>query len=139
MIAAILIGLVAVGSVQAIGVLNLNAASNRIITNARVIVQRNIDKALSITCSKNSVPAVLAITPAAGVIFDDDGGTVNIVTVVLQGSSNVQLVQGTLTRIVTAVTNADSADIRQVTFRLDYTYRSRAYSYALTTMRAIDD
>ena len=139
MIAAILIGLVAVGSVQAISVLNLNAASNRIITNARVIVQRNIDKALSITCSKNSVPAVLAITPAAGVIFDDDGGTVNIVTVVLQGSSNVQLVQGTLTRIVTAVTNADSADIRQVTFRLDYTYRSRAYSYALTTMRAIDD
>ena len=44
-----------------------------------------------------------------------------------------------MTRIVTAVANADSADIRQVTFRIDYTYRSRPYSYSLSTMRAIND
>lgn len=137
--AAVLIGLVAVSSVQAFGVLNRMAAGSRIFTNARVIVQRNVDKALSVTCSKSAIPAILAITPAAGTVYDDDGGATNIVTVVLEGTSNVQLVQGTLTRIVTAVTNPDSADIRQITFRIDYTYRSRPYAYSLSTMRALDD
>jgi hypothetical protein len=59
--------------------------------------------------------------------------------VVLQGTAGTQLVQGTLTRIVTAVANADSADIRRITFRLDYTLRGRPYTYQLSTMRAIDD
>jgi len=139
MTAAVLVGLVAVSSVQAFGVLNRNAAGNRIITNARVIVQRNIDTALAVTCGKSAIPAILATTPTAGTVYDDDGGAANIVTVVLAGTGGVQLVQGTLTRIVTSVTNTDAADIRQITFRLNYTFRARAYAYSLTTMRAIDD
>ena len=138
-IGAFMIGLIAVGSVQALGVMNRNASSNRVLTNARAIVQRNIDNALSVTASKNSVPAILAITPSSGTVYDDDAGASNVVTVVLQGASNVQLVQGTLTRIVTAVSNTDGADVRQVTFRLNYTYRGRSYAYSLTTMRSIDD
>ncbi|MCE9610729.1 MAG: hypothetical protein K8R23_11095 [Chthoniobacter sp.] len=138
MMGAVLIGLIAVGSVQGLGRMNRNAASNRVITNARAIVQRNIDNALSVTATASSVPAILAITSASGVVYDDDAGAANIVSVVLQGSSTVQLVQGTLTRIVTAVSNPDSADIRQITFRIDYVYQGRAYSYSLTSMRAID-
>jgi type II secretory pathway pseudopilin PulG len=138
MIGAILIGLVAVGSMQALGVMNRNASSYREMTNARAIVQRNIDNALSVTASTTSIPAILATTSAGGSAYDDDGGGAGV-TVVLQGTAGTQLVQGTLTRIVTAVANADSADIRRITFRLDYTLRGRPYTYQLSTMRAIDD
>jgi Tfp pilus assembly protein PilV len=138
MIGAILIGLVAVASMQALGVMNRNASSYRVMTNARAIVQRNIDNALSVTASTTSIPAILATTSAGGRPYDDDGGGAGV-TVVLQGTAGTQLVQGTLTHIVTAVANADSADIRRITFRLDYTLRGRPYSYQLSTMRAIDD
>jgi len=138
MIGAVLIGLIAVGSVQGLGRINRNASSNRVLTNARAIVQRNIDNALSVTATSTAIPGILAITSASGVVYDDDAGAANIVSVVLQGSSSVQLVQGTLTRIVTAVANPDSADIRQITFRLAYVYQGQAYSYSLTSMRAID-
>ncbi len=139
MIAAMLIGLVAVGSVQTLDRLNRNASSNRVITNARAVVQRNIDTALSVTCSKTSIPPILAITSAAGAVYDDDAGAANVVTIAQQGSSSVELARGTLTRIVTAVSNGDSADIREITFRLDYNYRGRPYTYSLTSLRAIDD
>ncbi len=139
MIAAMLIGVVAVGSVKTLDQLNRNAASNRIITNARAVVQRNIDTALSVTCQKDAIPAILSLTPAAGQVYDDDGGTANVVTVAQRGSSGVNLATGTLTRIVTTFANADAADIRRITFRLNYNYRGRAYTYSLTTLRAIDD
>ncbi len=48
-------------------------------------------------------------------------------------------VPGTLWRIVTAVPNVDGAQIRNITFRLDYTYLSRPYSVQMVTERAIDD
>jgi len=139
MIGAMLIGLVAVGSVQTLDRLNRTAATNRIITNARAVLQRNIDTALSVTCPKDSIPAILAITPASGQVYDDDAGVANLVTVAQRGSSSVDLATGTLTRIVTAVVNADGSDIRQITFRLDYTYRGRPHSQSLTSLRAIDD
>jgi type II secretory pathway pseudopilin PulG len=139
MIAAILVGAVALGSVQTLDRLNRNASSNRVITNARAIVQRNVDTALSVTCSKTSIPPILAITTSAGSVYDDDGGTANLVTIAQRGSSTVELARGTLTRIVTPVDNSDDADIRQIIFRVDYTYLGRNHSYSLSTMRAIDD
>jgi len=39
---------------------------------------------------------------------------------------------------VLAEANADSADIRRVTFRLAYTYRRHTYSYDMTTLRTVD-
>jgi hypothetical protein len=148
LIAAILIGMVAVGSIQAMNLLNRNAAATRMLTNARAIVQRNIDTALSVTFTSDAsspVPAILALTPPAGSTWDDDAGNANVVDVALQGSAGTRLVQGTLTRIVTAVDPADAADafdkpvIRKITFTLDYTYRGKPFSYSLTTMRSIDD
>ena len=48
-------------------------------------------------------------------------------------------VPGTLWRTVTAVPNPEGAQLRNVTFRLDYTYLSRPYSVQMATERAIDD
>lgn len=143
---AVLIGIVAVGSVQALGLLNRNATRNRVITNARAIVQRNIDTALSVTCTTSSVPAILAVTPATGTVYDDDGGTPNVVTIVLEGTTSVQLAQGVVTRIVTNVptsqlpSDCSAVDVRRVTFKLDYSYRGQAFpTYSLSTLRAIDN
>ncbi|MDB6152052.1 MAG: hypothetical protein JWL90_505 [Chthoniobacteraceae bacterium] len=148
LIAAVLIGMVAIGSIQSLTLLNRDAAATRMLTNARAIVQRNIDTALSVTFTSDAtsaVPAILALTSAGGAVWDDDAGNVNVVDVALQGSTGTQLVQGVLTRIVTDVAPVDAVDtldkpvIRKITFRLDYTYRGRPFSYSLTTMRSIDD
>jgi hypothetical protein len=139
MIAAILVGVVAIGSVQTLDRLNRNASTNRVITNARAIVQRNVEMALSVTCSKTAIPSILAYTSSAGAVYDDDGGAANVVTIAQQGSSTVELARGRLTRIVTAVENVEDADIRKIVFRLDYTYLGRNHSYSLSSMRAIDD
>lgn len=145
LVAATLIGVAAIASIQGLGVLNRNAAEVRAMTNARAILERNIDTALSATWTANSLPAVLAFTGNAGAIYDDDAGTpfdngiANTASIVLQGEAGAQLITGKLTRIVVPVANPENADIRQVTFQLDYSYRGRNYSSQLTTMRAIDD
>ena len=138
-VAATLIGLVGVASIEALGTLNRDAAVNRIFTNARSVVQRNCDTALNVTLNSGTTPAILAITGSSGVVYDDDGGTPLTVAVAVQGSAGVTVVTGTLTRTVTAVSNSDNADIRQVTFLINYMYGSRPFSYKLTTMRAADD
>ena len=83
-------------------------------------------------------PAILAVTSASGVVHDDDGGADNLVTIVTPKNAGGHTLKGTLTRIVTAQTNTDSADIRRITFRIDYSIRGRAYSYAMTTLRGSD-
>ena len=148
--AAMVIGVASIGALQALGVLNRNAAGVRSLTNARAIVQRNIDMALSVTGTTSSIPAILAVTSATGTVYDDDAGTANVVAVMIQSTSGVNLVEGTLTRIVRYVDTtspsvesstavAGQALIVRITFSLTYTYRGRNYSYSQTTMRAIDD
>ncbi len=148
LIAAILVSLIAMGSIQSMTLLNRDAAATRMLTNARAIVQRNIDTALSVTYTSDlstPIPAILALTPSQGSVWDDDSGAPNMVDVALQGSSGAQLVQGALTRIVTevdpvdAVDKIDQAKIRKITFQLNYTYRGKPFTYSLSTMRAIDD
>jgi type II secretory pathway pseudopilin PulG len=139
-VAAMLIGVVAVVSIQSLSVVNKNAEATRLFTNARSIVQRNIDNALSVSASTSAIPPILAFTPPGGVVWDDDAGASNIVTVALQGAAETKLVQGTLTRTVVPVPNPTDADIRRITFRLEYTYRrAQPYAYELTTIRAMDD
>jgi hypothetical protein len=133
-----LISLVAVGSVQAMTLLNQRAAVNRLFLNARSIVQRNIDTALEVACTSSSIPSILATTGTAGALYDEGTGATTV-AVALQGSGSVTLVNGTLTRTVLPVANTLNASILQVTFRVDYTYGSKPYSYQITTMRAYDD
>ena len=127
-----------IAGVQALALVNQKAAAMRLMTNARAVVQRNIDTALCVPFSSTIQPAILAITAPAGAVYDDDGGGDNLVNIALTRAGTDAVVRGTLTRIVLAEANADSADIRRVTFRLDYTYRRHAYGYEMTTLRTVD-
>lgn len=137
-----LILLIATSVTQTFLVSNRVAATNRVLTAARTIVQRNLDTALSLRFDSTNVPPVLAITPSAGQIYDDDGGGDNQVNILIQktGATQTTLVKGTLTRIVIAEPNPpQNADIRRITFRLTYAFQRRDFTIDMTSMRAIDD
>lgn len=138
LIAAGVLTTVAIASTQAMIISNRWAAANRMRTNARAVVQRNIDQALAVPFASTDVPAILGITSATGAIYDDDGNGDNKVDVVVQDSGGSVIVPGTLTRIVTAVANSENADIRRITFRVAYIFRGRPYSYEIETLRTRD-
>jgi hypothetical protein len=136
-----LIMLIAMSVTQTFLVSNRNAATNRVLTAARTIVQRNLDTALSLRFDSTTTPAVLAITTAAGQTYDDDGGADNQVNILIQkvGTTQTVLVKGTLLRIVVAEPNPQNADIRRITFRLTYAFQRRNFIVDMTALRAIDD
>ncbi len=138
-----LLTLMVVSSTQAMMQANRQSAIMRTLTAARGIVQRNIDTALTVGWSFNNEPAMLALTSATGTPYDDDAppasNTDGVVQIAVMEDGTTATVPGTLWRIVAAVANADGAQIRRVTFRLDYTYLGRPYSVQMVTNRAIDD
>ena len=139
MVAAGVLALVIVGGGQALLTANRLAAASRVLTGARAVIQRNIDTALTATFTQATVPAILAITPAAGQVWDDDGGFDNTIQIAVQDNGTLIVATGVLTRTVTAVANTDNADIRLVTFNLTYTYKGRTDTVFMSTMRSIDD
>jgi hypothetical protein len=137
----IAVGVVAVcglASIQALMLINRKAAAMRVASNARAVVQRNIDTALGVPFSSTAQPAILAITPASGAAYDDDANGDGQVNVVLLRDGVTPLVKGTLTRVVVAEPNAQNQDLRRITFTLNYTFRARNYSYSMSTLRALD-
>ena len=106
-------------------------------TNAKEIVQRNIEKAVGVPFTTASTPAILATTSSGGAPWDEAGGS-GPVTVYASRDGTGPTVQGTLTRTVTAEANTPGADIRRVKFRLSYTLFGRPMGYELTTLRAVD-
>jgi prepilin-type N-terminal cleavage/methylation domain-containing protein len=138
LIAAGVLCMVAIASTQAMVISNQWAASTRMRTNARAVVQRNIDQALAVPFTSSQVPALLGITSSAGEVYDDDGNGDSKVDVVVQDSSGSVLVQGMLTRIVTSVNNSENADIRRVTFRVAYIFRGKPHTYEMETLRTRD-
>ena len=139
--AVVAMGVIAVAgaaSMMALVQLNNKAAAMRTLNNARSIVQRNIDTALGVAFSPTLQPAILAITPTAGSVYDDDGGGDNLVTILTPKTSAGVTLKGTLTRIVTAQANSDGADIRRITFRIDYAIRGRSYTFSMSTLRGSD-
>jgi hypothetical protein len=139
LVAAAVLITIMLGATHALMTANRVAARSRIMTGARAVVQRNIDTALTVSFTRASEPAILALTPVGGQVWDDDGGGDNKVQIALQDASAAVRLDGVLTRTVTAVANPDGAVIRQVTFRLDYTYTGRSQSVSMTTMRSMDD
>ena len=126
------------------------AASNRVLTAARAIAQRNLDNATALRWTSTVQPSVLAITAGAGVVFDDDGTTrdaagnvltnkVALVSDTKSDGTTYAVISGTLTRVVTAVANDPGADIRRITFRLTYTYQGRNQIVEMSALRTIDD
>ncbi len=118
--------------------INRKAAAMRTLVQARAIVQRNIDAALGVPFDQSNTPPILAITSASGTTYDDDGGGDNLVNVSVGRSGSAALVKGTLTRIVTAEANPDSATIRRITFRLNYAISLKPYTFEMTTLRSMD-
>ena len=139
LVAAAVLAMVTVGASHALLTANRIAASSRVLTGARAVLQRNIDTALVSTFTQNTIPAILQYTPAGGQSYDDDGGFDNTVQISVQDNGTAVVASGTLMRTVLAVTNADSADIRQVTFTLQYTYRGRPVTLSMSTIRSRDD
>jgi len=140
-VSATVLCLAVTGSLTALVSLNRNAAATRLLTNARAVVQRNVDTALTVpyaSGTNSTIPPILAITSASGATYSDDNAA-PAVNIDLAGAQGTPLVTGTLTRTVTAVSNSLNATILQITFAINYTYRSRNYSYQVTTMRAPDE
>jgi hypothetical protein len=138
LIAAAVLGLIVVASTQALLISNRLAASSRVLTGARAVLQRNIDTALTTTFTQSSEPAILAVT-AGPQVWDDDGGADNSVQIAVQDNNGIILAKGVLTRNVVKLANSDNADIRQVTFSLNYTYLGRNLTMAMSTIRSRDD
>jgi len=138
MVATGVIVIVGIASVQAIAMMNSKAAAMRIFNNARAVVQRNIDTAMGVAFSSAQHPAILAVTPSTGTVYDDDGNGDNLVNVVFLRNGTSTLVKGTLLRTVVAEPNSQNQNLLRITFQLTYTYRKRNYTYSMTTLRAPD-
>ena len=61
-IAVALLGLIAAAAIAALTVLNKNAASARLMSNAREIVQRNIEAAIGSPFTSSTEPDILKTT-----------------------------------------------------------------------------
>ena len=135
-IGAALIALIAASAIASLMVLNKNAVSTRIMTNAREIVQRNIEAAVGAPFTSTNTPAILAA--GTNVVWDDDGGGDNMETI-YESRDGTAKIKGTLFRTVaTAANSLGTPDIRRVTFRLTYPLQGRTLSYEMTTIRAMD-
>lgn len=132
-VAAVVLAIVFLGSMEALIMANGNAANSRLTTNARVIVQRNIDKASGVPFTAAAPPDILKVTEAKGEVFDAN------VAVVVQTAGGPALVSGVLTRTVLDVANTESAVIRKITFSLKYKYsKFPEVTTEMTTLRAQD-
>lgn len=131
------LGIVATGALASFITLNKNAVRTRIMTNAKEVVQRNIETAVGLPFLSTSTPAILATTGTTGAVWDDDGGSDNLITI-YTSRDGTQKVTGTLTRTVRPEPNSANADVRRVTFHLDYSIFGIPASYEMTTIRALD-
>jgi hypothetical protein len=136
-ISVALLGLVFATVLGTLIILNRNAASTRLMTNVREIVQRNIEAAVGVPFTASNIPSILAITASNGAAWDEGISGNNPVSIYTSRDSTTKIT-GTLLRTVTAEPNSLNADIRRVTFRLDYAFYGRNLSYELATIRAKD-
>lgn len=137
-ISVAMLAIVAATTVQTLLVFNRKAAATRVFATAKEVVQRNIEGAMGGAFDSTTTPPVLAITAASGAIWDDDGGDPNTVSLLSSRDGSRILVSGTLRRIVTSEPNTLGADLRRVTFRVNYSVYKRPVSYEITTIRARD-
>jgi hypothetical protein len=132
--------LVVAGAIGGLLVANRHAAANRALTAARLVVERNIEQALSVSYDLANIPPILAVTGSGGVVWDDDGGGDGKVTILAQNASGPTAhLKGTLRRTVSVEPTPNNAGVRRVTFRLDFTYLGRPLTAEMTTLRAVDD
>lgn len=135
LVACVLLGVTCITTTQSLNVSNNRAAVARLRVNAQAVAQRNLTAALNAPFSATQVPAVLGLTGTAGAVYDDDNNGDGKVNLVVQDNGGPSVITGVLTRTVRSIANSEGADIRRVTFRVDYSYRGRTYSYEVQTVR----
>ncbi|MDQ2919673.1 MAG: hypothetical protein M3R10_07335 [Verrucomicrobiota bacterium] len=135
-IAVALLGLVAAAAIATLISLNKNAVSSRIMTGAREVVQRNIEAAVGAPFNSSTEPPILTVTGATGVSWDDTGGASPVPIYISR--DGLTIITGNLKRIVVAEANPVNADLRRVTFHLDYSMFGRNLNYEISTIRAMD-
>jgi len=143
MIVAVVLGVIVTGGFL---MSQKMAASGRIRTQARVILQRNIDLALSIPFTGVSTPPSLELTVGQslpGVPFNDPTlpppSQVGQVPLLVSSNDGAPLVTGTLWRHCEELDNPDKAVIHRITFTVRYDYLGSAQEISLTTLRSRDD
>jgi len=153
-----------VAVVEALLISQRLAAEARLFTNARVIVQRNIDATLGATFNSTAnPPPMLTVTGTSGVICDDDAGSnLENISVLLSGalgSGSGTLVTGTLKRWVNPLPSVppwstsgsspypsgmSTLVVYEIKFQVDYDYGLTTYgtcshfSYSESTLKSLD-
>src|SRR6185369_7820744 len=84
LVAAGILALVLMSSITGLLSANRQAAAYRALTAARVVVERNIENTLAVSFDSANTPAILQLTSASGVVYDDDGGGDNKVNLLVQ-------------------------------------------------------
>jgi len=138
LVAVGIIALCGIASVQSLVLLNQRAATTRLMNNARAIVERNINTALTVPYTSSNIPSILATTSASGSTYDDDSLANGYVPIAYLSNGTTSYLNGTLKRTVVSESNSAGATILRVTFSISYTYRNRSYSYSSTTLRTTD-
>lgn len=123
------------------------ASSNRVLTAARAVVQRNLDNALAVRWDSTYTPTILGLT--TGQVYDDDGNLngeapdkVALLVEKKDNGTTYTIIEGSLLRIVTSeptVPSIPGTEIRRITFRLTYTFQNRQQKVEMSSLRAIDD
>jgi len=120
------------------------AGRSRLMTNARAIVQRNCSAATgALFMGPSSAPGILAYsTTQGGDVCQDTGGPTENISLTL--NSGTVLVSGTLRKTVvdestpSSLSSLGPLPVRRITFRIDYDYRARHYTYSESVVRSQD-
>lgn len=150
MIALSILALTTVGGISAFTLLNNYASNNRNQNSAKQLCQERIEQALILPFNPPSqLPTVTApsgttysllgtaanwSTGSAGL---SNGVTTSTepVNVYIQQDGLSAVVPGTRTTTVSCATPSATNVLAKFTVRVDYTYRSRPYSYAMNVLR----
>ncbi len=138
MTVAVLLGVVVIG-----GLITAQryAAATRLSTNARLLLQRHLDTALNVKFTSASTPSILELTSGEkGEIYTELEQSIDGVTIpIAMDNHGGAFVSGTLWRKVVSEPNPVNADIRRVTFTIEYHFQGRDHSLSLSSIRSRDD
>lgn len=146
MISTAVLAIFAVSATLCLTRFNTWAANDRNATAAMIIVQDHVDQALAAIYNSNQVPALLQPT-TAGTDIDGDGVADGVLdstqpVVVTRDSLQTAIVPANLYRRVTAVGTSygldNDADLLQVSFLLQYSFRGKTYYTRVVTLKARD-
>jgi prepilin-type N-terminal cleavage/methylation domain-containing protein len=140
--ATAIISIYATAAVPALLTMDQNAASSRVITAAKEIVDRNIEAAGAVPFVSSSIPAILAVTSGNVACGDYAYPALTNPMPLIVDSTGATIISGTLSRNVVLWNSSDPTDnpnTRRITFTITYTVFHRPQIYTNSTLRAPDE